>query len=176
MKKFEKSAETKRPGTFNTQEDFLAFALNTVDAHARFHFTGRDGRVEWLPTATACEALRRLSKFLSTPEKIDSPTLGDGRMEVAHHNWTSLTQLLRWAAGLDSDSNPRVVARGGEERPEPKWSYAAQMWFWSNGGRPVPGLSGTHSDWMKELDKKGGDLKSLIAETARALECEEVPA
>ncbi|MFA6046500.1 MAG: hypothetical protein WC718_16065 [Phycisphaerales bacterium] len=147
MKKYGRSAEP--PSTNEgSLDDFLRTAEAKIKYTARFLFTNTNGSEEWISTATACEAVRRLTLFFSSPEHIESMTLNDGRMIVASHNLASLTQHLRWACGLDADSKPHPKS-SGYVHPKTHWPLTAQLWFWSNGGPPMERETGTYQHWLK---------------------------
>ena len=149
-----KSADTHelRQG-FKTQDEFLAFARSKITYSSRFHFTNANGSEEWISLDDACEAARRIKLFMSAPEKISSMTLHDGRMIVAAHNLASLTQHLRWEAGLDADSKPKPKPEGYVLLPL-SWPETASLWFWSNGGKAWDGRPGTYHEWQKKVNRE----------------------
>jgi hypothetical protein len=163
-----RSASSPEPRSdFNTQDDFLAFAKNKIQYSTRFHFTNANGSEEWISLDDACEAARRIKLFLSAPEKISSMTLHDGRMIVAAHNHASLTQHLRWAAGLDADSKPKPKPEG-YVHPPLKWPETALLWFWSNGGKAWDGRPGTYHEWQKKVNAEPAP-GSLMVPQARTM-------
>ena len=149
MKKYGRSAEPQAELEFDTLEDFLIVAESKINYSIRFHFTNSNGSQEWISLANACEAARRISLFLSSPERLDSAALNDGRTIVAQHNLSSLVQHMRWFCGLDHDSRPRPD-KGSETRPS-VWPETAKLWFWSNGGPGLMGLQGTYLEWSKRI-------------------------
>jgi hypothetical protein len=178
VRKFDRSASPDQASRFETLEDFLRFAEGKIRYDAKFHFTNPNGREEWVSTAIACEAVRRLALFLESPEKASSPTLHDGRVIVASHNHASIVQHLRWECGIDHDGRPKHREEG-EELAAIRWPLTAKMWFWSNGGAPLEGMHGTFESWQKSLPKERFRMRvpvPMMREVPTAHECEMVSA
>jgi hypothetical protein len=144
-------SEQHIPGQFDSVEHFLTYCRGKC-LPALFPFTKANGEEVKLRTNEAIDALDQVSKFIGNPSREDIPAMHDGRMIVAHHNVASLTQHLRWNAGLDGDSRPRRGSMPTEPAPI-KWPYAAQLWFWRNGGPPLEGEQGSFNDWHRNITR-----------------------
>ena len=165
------TATAEVPGTFRRFDDFVEFARSHYDHKARFTWTAHDGAKEVMFPGEAFTALEQLRKFIGAPELLTNHTLNDGRMEVALHNYQSITQHMRWACGLDFDSRPK-----SRETTAAKWTEAALLWFWHNGGDPPPGLSGDYADWAKDV-QRDTDIVRNVGRYVKAMPevLEEVP-
>ena len=133
---------------FKTEEDFIAY-VRQIAEETKIPFLDGNGDETFINIGNACSSLAAISRFLSAPERIDCMALHDGRIFVARHNHTNLTQHLRWAAKLDQDSKPRRI--DGKVVYAWNWPRTVLLWFWSNGGKTFPGENGEYSKWAHNL-------------------------